>query len=112
MKTTDIGNRGEEFASNFLRSQGYKILERNWKTRWCEIDIVAQKANCVYFIEVKYRHNDDYGDGLEYITTKKLQQMTFAAELWLTAHKWNGDSQILAASVNGVNDQVNLVEIV
>lgn len=82
--TTATGNRAEDQASIHLVRLGYTILDRNWKTKWCEIDLIARRNGVVHFIEVKYRKNDRGGGGLAAITPKKLRQMKFAAELWLS----------------------------
>jgi ribonuclease HII len=82
-----VGEAAEEFAAEFLKSKGYEIIERNWKTRWCEIDIVALKGDELHFVEVKYRRNDRSGDGLAAITSTKHKQMQFAARMWLHAHQ-------------------------
>lgn len=77
------GEHAEAMTAEYLRRQGFTIIDRNWKTKWCEIDIIASKTGVVHFIEVKYRKNDTGGTGLAAITPKKLRQMKFAAELWL-----------------------------
>jgi uncharacterized protein (TIGR00252 family) len=102
MTTKAIGDVAEQLVEQDLIRGGYEIIDRNWRTRYCEIDIVAKKDNCVYFVEVKYRKNSHYGNGFEAITAKKLQQMTFAAEMWVSAHSWSGDYVLMAASVSGV----------
>ncbi|MDQ3093850.1 MAG: YraN family protein [bacterium] len=106
MNTKDFGNFGEDSVTNYLTVQGFKILNRNWKTRWCEIDIVAHKEKTVYFVEVKFRNSNNWGDGLEYITPKKQKQMRFAAEMWMQTNQWQGYAQLSAASVdsNGTID--------
>jgi len=101
MTTTDIGRHAEQIAAEHLRGAGFKIIECNWRTRWCEIDIVASKASTVYFVEVKYRKTDNWGDGLDAITHKKHQQMTYAAELWVESHRWDGDYSLIAISLSG-----------
>ena len=103
MHTTAIGNKGEEIAAEALSMLGYELLEKNWKTKWAEVDIIAKKDSIVYFVEVKYRSSTRQGDGLDYITDKKLQHMIRAAELWVVMHKWDGEYQLLAASVDGEN---------
>jgi len=94
--TKYIGDLAEDEACKYLVSKQYSILERNWRTRYCEIDIVAKKNNLLYFIEVKYRHNQLYGSGLEVVNKKKQQQMTFAAQLWLSANKLVDNNAYLA----------------
>lgn len=106
MSATDSGRKAEKAVAEYLKTRGFKILEHNWRTRWCEIDVVAQKGAAVYFVEVKYRRTTRQGDGLEYITPKKLDQMTFAAELWVSNHDWSGEYTLAAASVSGDNFMV------
>lgn len=98
--TTHIGNTAESEVCNYLEKQRYKIIDRNWKTKWCEIDIIAERKGVVHFIEVKYRKNDRAGGGLAAITPKKLRQMKFAAELWLT-HKDIPQAVLSAVEVSG-----------
>lgn len=112
MSTTDTGRRAEAAVAEHMKDRGYKILEQNWRTRWCEIDVVAQKEDTVFLVEVKYRSSNRQGDGLEYITPKKLDQMTFAAELWVSNHNWQGEYCLAAAAVAGDNFQVtNFIEL-
>jgi ribonuclease HII len=109
--TTAIGRLAEDRVAEYLEKLGFKICEHNWKTRQCEIDIVARKDKCFYFVEVKYRSNISQGNGFDYITTKKKKQMLFAAKMWSTVHKYDGDYALLAASVDDVNIDVREVMI-
>jgi len=103
MTTRQIGDKGEQAAVDWLAARGHEIVARNWRTRYCEIDIVSVKGKVLYFTEVKYRKNDDFGDGLAAITTKKQRQMRFAAELFLAGKpECSGmAAKLLAASVSG-----------
>ena len=103
MTTRQIGDKGEQAAADWLAADGHEIIARNWRTRYCEIDIVSVKGEALYFTEVKYRKNDDFGDGLAAITTKKQRQMRFAAELFLAGKpEYSGmAAKLLAASVSG-----------
>jgi len=80
---TSVGSRAELIASDYLKNIGFQIIDRNWRSKWCEIDIVAKKGDCMYFVEVKYRRSLEQGGGLAAITLKKQKQMKFAAEFWL-----------------------------
>ncbi len=95
------GRNAEEAAAKYLKQQGYKVIEQNWRTRWCEIDIVAQKGETIYFVEVKYRVSDKQGSGLDYITPAKQKQMAFAAEFWVSEHEWTRDYALAAIEVTG-----------
>lgn len=100
--TTSTGQLAEVAVADYLLAHDYTIVARNWRTRWCEIDIIARKAGTVYFFEVKYRATDKQGDGLDYITPKKQRQMAFAAELWLASQKLVPESyELVAVAVSG-----------
>lgn len=100
--TRQIGDRGEQAAADWLVADGHEIIARNWRTRYCEIDIVSVKDDVLYFTEVKYRKNDDFGGGLAAITNKKQRQMRFAAELFIAKHpQYEGrDMRMLAIAVD------------
>ncbi len=106
MSTTTTGRRAETAAARYLESKGYRIVQQNWRTRWCEIDLVATKANIAVLIEVKYRRRSNWGSGLEYITRAKYRQMAYAAEFWMACHDWSGLCHLAAVEVSGPNFQV------
>jgi len=99
MTSTATGRQAEQAASEELERRGYEVIARNWRTRVCEIDLVARKDNCMHFVEVKYRAQNDQGSGLDYITKGKLRQMRFAAEQWLHENKWPGDANLAAIEI-------------
>lgn len=104
------GQLAETAAAEYLTSLGYKVLDKNWKTRWCEIDIIALKQDCVYFVEVKYRSKSSQGSGLDYITESKLRQMQFAAEFWIAKNSSYDEFVLSAAEVSGPNFDINFIE--
>jgi uncharacterized protein (TIGR00252 family) len=101
MTTFATGRRAEAAAAEYLKARGFEIIQQNYRTRYCEIDIVAAKAGITYFVEVKYRRNRNQGSGLEYITQRKLEQMQLAAEYWVQEHEHTGEHQLAAIEVNG-----------
>jgi len=102
VKTTKvIGDQAENVIAEYLQRKGHVILDRNWRTRFCEIDIVSRKDGVVYFTEVKYRKNTNQGGGMAAITAKKLRQMKFAAEYYALRYPQEGDLRLAAASVVG-----------
>lgn len=110
MSTTEEGRNAEKYVSEYLTALKHKIVSLNWRTRWCEIDIVSTKKNCVYFTEVKYRSNNNWGGGLDYITPQKQKQMKFSAEFWLHSNNWKGEAFLLAAEVDK-SGKINLIEL-
>lgn len=101
MSSTRTGQQAENAASVYLEMRGYKIIERNFRRPRCEIDIVAQKGDTIYFVEVKYRKDYGQGGGLEAITPTKLRQMRFAAEIWVQETKWAGPYELSAIELAG-----------
>ncbi|HET8708979.1 MAG TPA: YraN family protein [Candidatus Saccharimonadales bacterium] len=95
------GREAEAAAAKYLENLGYTIHAQNWRTRQCEIDIVAKKNKTIYCVEVKYRQNAAQGRGLDYITPKKLQQMQFAAEVWASQNRWQSDICLAAIELSG-----------
>ncbi len=83
--------------------RGYKVLEQNWRRPRCEIDIVAEKDGVKYFVEVKYRYNDEQGGGLEAITPTKLKHMRRAADAWVEENKYRGEYMLSAIEIGGSN---------
>lgn len=101
MNPTDTGRKAEKAAAVYLEMRGYRIIERNWRRPRCEIDIVAEKDGVLHFVEVKYRHNDEQGGGLEAITASKLKQMQRSAWLYVDETKWHGEYVLSAVETAG-----------
>ena len=105
--TKQIGDAAENEVAEYLKKRGHEILARNWRTKFCEIDIVSHLGDTVYFTEVKYRKNDRQGGGMAAITVKKQRQMAFAAEYFAVKNKLgNTNLRLVAADVSGQPPQV------
>lgn len=104
--STSAGKAAEDRAAEYLKSQKYKLLDHNWRTRYCEIDLIAERKKVIWFVEVKYRRSSAQGFGYEYVTPKKLQQMQFAAEMWVHEHDWSGEYRLAVVSVDGETIQL------
>lgn len=81
-----LGKEGEEKAAKFLQSKGYKIIERNFKKRYGDIDIVAKDRDTLVFIEVKTRTSNLFGSGLEAITPWKIRALIRSAQFYKLKH--------------------------
>jgi len=104
MTTTATGHAAEQLAADYLAARGYEILSRNWRNRWCELDIVARHRpypSAICFVEVKYRANTAYGYGTEYISHDKANRLRRAALAWNQAHRYTGPFQIDVIAVEG-----------
>ena len=82
-----IGDIGERQAAFYLRLRGYKILKRNYRTRFGEIDIIAEKKGELIFVEVKKRKNDAFGGGSAAVNTAKQQKIVKAAKSFLSFYE-------------------------
>ncbi|MGG4220774.1 YraN family protein [Paenibacillus jamilae] len=89
MKTKDKdqrkakGTMGEEAAASFLEHLGYRILERNWRCRSGEIDLIAKQEHILVFIEVRSRSSSKYGTPAESVTARKITQVRQTAAVYL-----------------------------
>jgi uncharacterized protein (TIGR00252 family) len=111
MSATDVGQAAETAATGELVRQGFVIVARNWRTKWCEVDIIARKADVIWFIEVKYRMTEKFGGGLEYIGRQKLLHLERAASLWTNQQHYEGEYTLGAVAVTGDNLVGELLEI-
>ena len=83
----EIGNFGEEFTSKFLKKNGYKILERNYHSRYGEIDIIASKGGILAFVEVKTRSQDSLFKGREAVDFFKSQKCLKTAQVYMVKNQ-------------------------
>jgi len=83
LHNTQFGRQGEEIALDYLLKNKFEILVRNYRSKFGEIDIVAQKENKIYFVEVKTRANLDKGMPYEAVDSHKKYQMKKAATYFL-----------------------------
>jgi putative endonuclease len=81
-----LGRLGERLAANALEERGYAILERNFRCRSGEIDLVAQEAEDLVFVEVKARRGIAYGLPEEAVTERKARQIQTVALSYLELH--------------------------
>jgi putative endonuclease len=82
-RNLEFGQAAEKAATEFLKAKGYKILERNYKTRLGEIDIIAQDNGVICFVEVKARHSLNLGTPQEAVFAAKQRQISKAAVYYL-----------------------------
>ena len=84
--TKQLGDRGEQVVADFLTAAGHEIVARNYKTKLFEVDIISRKNEVLYFKEVKYRSDHDFGEALDFIDKKKQQKMHLAVEGFMATH--------------------------
>jgi putative endonuclease len=84
--TTDLGSWGERIAAAYLTNAGLRLLDRNWRCREGELDIVARDRDALVFCEVKTRRGTGYGHPVEAVTPVKQRRLRTLAHRWLAAH--------------------------
>ena len=88
------GATGERAAAELLRKKGYEILERNFQTKFGEIDLVCRKDEVTVFVEVKTKTSDEFGEPWEMVNQYKLEQVKRMGELWNIKNNWQGQCRI------------------
>lgn len=108
----DLGQRGEDLAARYLEGLGYMIVDRNWRSRGGELDIVAQDADTTVFVEVKTRAGLGFGHPFEAITELKLARLRRLAMAWCDAHpdRRRGPVRIDAIAVIAGRDREPSIE--
>lgn len=81
-----LGDRGEQVVVDYLEASRHEIVARNYKTKLFEVDIISQKDRVLYFTEVKYRRDSDFGAGLDFIDQKKQQKMRLSVKGFMEAN--------------------------
>lgn len=82
----DTGSQGEELAARWYLDHGYRVLDRNWRCREGEIDLVVCRNHTVVFSEVKTRTTDRFGTGAESVSAVKQRRIRRLAGRWLAEH--------------------------
>lgn len=111
--TNKTGKLGEDMASAFLMKKGYAIVERNYHSRWGEIDIIAKQAPYIVFAEVKTRRKNGMCSPEETVTVTKQQKIIRTALLYVSEHPEYDDFQIRFDVVSlrtGKNGQVESID--
>jgi putative endonuclease len=91
------GNKGETLAAEHLMMKGYKILQRNYSSKWGEVDIICKQhmangvqQDVIVFVEVKTKTTDKYGEPWEMVNAWKIEQVKKMGETWCREYAWEG----------------------
>lgn len=82
-----LGRAGEQLAVHYLENEGFRVIARNWRHQFGELDIVALDAETIVAIEVKTRSSTDFGHPFESITTEKVQRLRRLLISWSRQHR-------------------------
>lgn len=106
MHTRAIGTDGEERAAEHLASLGYKLLQRNYRSRSAEIDIIAEREGCLYFVEVKQQRGAAYGGAATHVDKAKRRKIAHQANRYLAESGWQGMCGFLVVAIDGESIEV------
>lgn len=105
-----IGNYGEDMAAAVLQNAGYAIVCRNYRRRYGEIDIIAEKKGVLYFVEVKAKNSSSFSRPAESVGAAKRRQVANLAQSYLASHGGERDCSFIIAEVYLDEQRVELIE--
>lgn len=95
----DFGKQGEEIAVKYLTDKGYEILERNWRNRHKEVDIIAKDGKELVFVEVKTRKSNNYGEPSLAVNKQKQRLLVSAANAYIFGKNLDMDTRFDIISI-------------
>jgi putative endonuclease len=108
-----VGDAGESAVAGWYEKQGYAIVDRNWRVRSGELDVIAQRGTTLVFCEVKTRRGSRFGSPAEAVTYAKQQRIRKLAIEWLRAHSRHANVlRFDVASVRPSGDGHWLVDVI
>jgi len=108
MMRKDIGKNGEDEALRFLEAKGYEILQRNYRFKRSEIDLVANKEDLLIFIEVKVRSSNSYGFPESFVSDNQIDRIMEAAEEYQYQKNWMGNIRFDIISIEGKGSDLKI----
>lgn len=93
------GQLGEEIAKKYLEKKGYKIIEKDFKTKYAEIDLIGIKNNELIIFEVRTKRGEAFGTPEDTINNRKLGKLLLGARIIASAKKWQGPLRVDAVCV-------------
>lgn len=83
-----VGTEGEDAAVKFMRSRGFRVIDRNFRVKYGEIDIICRQKKMIVFVEVKTRSSNSFGDPFEAVNRHKQRRIAMAAITYLRRKNW------------------------
>lgn len=104
-KPTNKGEAAEQLACDYLQQQGLRLLEKNYRSRQGEIDLVMQQGDSLVFIEVRQRSNTRFGGAAASVTTKKQEKLRLTALHYLQHKAPRANARFDVIAIQGDNNQ-------
>ncbi len=109
----ELGRRGEEVASRFLKKKGYRIIEKNYACKMGEMDIIAKEKDALVFIEVKTRTSREFGPPQLAVNTRKQRQLSKVALNYLNEKRLRDVKarfDVVAIVFEGGKEEIELIQ--
>ena len=103
-----IGKKGEDLSAEYLLSQGYQILSRNYRFKKSEIDLICRHQELLVFVEVKSRTSVKFGYPESFISVQQQKAIIRAAEHFLEEKKWLGDIRFDVMAILFANGETQI----
>ena len=107
----DFGNDGEKIAAGYLMQKGVSILEKNWRFKKAEIDIIGIKNNMLIIVEVKARSSDYFGNPQDFISPKKIALLVEAANEYVIRNDLDVEVRFDIIAILRKNDNFKIEHI-
>jgi len=104
----DIGKKGEEDAVRYLLSKGYKILDRNFRYKRNEIDLIVGKDELLIFVEVKVRSSNTFGFPESFVSDDQAGRIIEAADEYQFLKDWTGNIRFDIISIEGTGSDITI----
>jgi putative endonuclease len=107
----ELGNKGERLAVDFILKKGYTLLEKNWRHKKDELDIIAKHDSCLVIIEVKTRSTNYFGAPEDAVDFKKQQRIIAATNAYVEKNDINLDTRFDVISIITRNSTIEINHI-
>ena len=100
----ELGQKGEDMAVKFLENKGYQVLEKNWRYKKAELDVICKKDEILIFVEVKTRTTTKYGMPEDFVSKSKRKLMFGAANAYMVkvGHEWEIRFDVISVIMNSL----------
>jgi putative endonuclease len=109
-----LGAKGEDLAVRYLKKKGYKVIERNYRCQWGEIDLVARQGDTLVFVEIKARSSSDFGLPQDAVGRFKQEKLVHVARAYMAEHRLKDEItarfDVVAVHLTGSGPDIELIQ--
>ncbi|MGH8476708.1 MAG: YraN family protein [Methylococcales bacterium] len=105
---TNRGEEAESIALDYLKKQGLRLIERNYRCRNGEIDLIMDDSGTLVFVEVRFRKMAVFGSALESIDTRKKSRIIHCASHYLSAQRFSGTARFDVIAISPLAEQLDI----